>query len=243
MILEFEREKIALFFHAIKGISDEGVLHIRDNKLEYSSSDVAGVSFIEAEYKIDTPNTFTLGIDPMKYYSIINALKTKMITIDFSPTSKVTGGKLNKEINNIDERVIRKNSGIPPLTFPVIIEVPANDFIDVLETIEKAGIEEGALPTKAWLEYNKTKFTIYSINESREKTVSEFDIISTEKGNGTTHKSGYGFDYLLKIAKIIKKLKVDNIKLHVNTDYPCKIEVDGDILSFVWYLAPRIEED
>lgn len=243
MLIEFEREKIGQFFSAIKSQADEGLLVIKDGKMSFASSDSANVCFIDAAYNIDSKEALTLAIDPQKIYSVVNALKTKKISIDFGRTSKITGGKISKDVNSIDERVLRKPVVLPPLTFPVVIEVPAVDFIDILETIEKIGNEDGALPMKVWLSYEKDKFIVYSVNEANEPTRSEFDIISTEKGEKTTHKSGFGFDYLLKIAKVIKKGKVENVKIHLNTDYPCKIEACEETVELKWHLAPRIEDD
>jgi hypothetical protein len=48
---------------------------------------------------------------------------------------------------------------------------------------------------------------------------------------------------MLKMAKVIKKGRVENIKIYLNTDYPCKLEASDDTIELIWHLAPRIEND
>ncbi|MFA5306019.1 MAG: hypothetical protein WC365_01080 [Candidatus Babeliales bacterium] len=243
MKIEFEREKLLQFFFALKEQADEGLLVIGNGKLSFHSSDVANVGFIAAEFKVETPETLRMAIDVQKFYSTLNALKTKTITIDFGQHCHFKGGKIERDIMSLVEAVLRAQKDPPPLEYPAIIEVQAVDYIEFLESIEKMGADEGTLPVKVFLEYDNKKFTLYSLNELREKTKSEFDMISVEKGEKSKHRSGFSFDYLLKIAKIIKKTKAEKIKISIGTNFPCQISMENEYLSMTLLVAPRIEDD
>lgn len=239
--MEFDREKITQFFFAIKEQADEGLLKIENNSLSFTAKDGANVWFIDTKFNVPTPESLSIAIDCKKFFSTLNALKTKMITIDFAKTCHITGGKIHRDILSISESALGKPFAIPELKFDVCVEVPTVDYIELLEAIDKMGAEEGALPLRIDIVYDKNKFTFVAINELREKTHSEFDMISTEFGSGLTHHSGFSFDYLLKMAKIMKRTKIDNMKIYLSTDYPIKFELSNDIISIVWMLAPRIE--
>jgi hypothetical protein len=243
MKIEFDREKLVQFFFAIKEQADEGVLVIGNDLLTFHSSDAANVGFIAATFSIPTPEEMRLAIDVKKFYSTLNALKTKMITIDFNKNSLFKGGKIDREVTSLVEAVLRRQEDPPALNYPVVVEAQAADFVDFLESIDKMGADEGTLPAKVFMEYEDKKFRLYSLNELREKTASEFDMISVEKGDKSKHRSGFSFDYLLKIAKIIKKTKIETIKISVGTNYPCKIDMENEYLSISLLVAPRIEDD
>lgn len=243
MKIEFNRENLVQFFFAIKEQADEGVLIIGNNLMTFKSSDIANVGYISASFKTETPEEMRIAIDVKKFYSTLNALKTKMITIDFNKNSFFKGGKIEREVISLAEEVLRKQQDPAPFNYPAIIEAQAADFIDFLESVDKMGADEGSLPTKVFMEYDDKKFTLYTINGIHEKTKSEFDMISVEKGEKSKHRSGFSFDYILKIAKIIKKTKVETIKISIGTNYPCKIDIDNDYLSVSLLLAPRIEDD
>jgi len=239
----FDREKLLQFFFAIKEQADEGMIEFTKDKLAFHSTDIAGACFIDATLITPITDEFKLAIDVQKYYSTLNAMKTKSVTIDFNRHAVITGGKLKREVTSLVEEVLRKQQAPPPLTFPACIEAPASDLIEFLESVDKMGSEEGALPVKVFVELKNKKFTLYSINELKEKTVSEFDMISIEKDSKVELLSGFSFDYLLKIAKNIKKTKIENIKIHMGNNFPCKIEIENDYLSVAWIVAPRIEDD
>ena len=81
------------------------------------------------------------------------------------------------------------------------------------------------------------------MNELKETTKSEFDLTITDKGAGSIHKSGFGMFYILGIAKIIKKNKCENMKIKIGSNYPCELQIETEILSLKWKVAPRVEED
>jgi len=243
MKIEFDRERLVQYFYAIKEQADEGVLVMGDNKISFQSSDVANVGYISASFNTPISEDMRVPIDVKKFYSTLNALKTKMITIDFNKNSFFKGGKIEREVRSLDEAVLRKQKPPSDFDYPAIIEAQAVDFVEFLESIDKMGADEGTLPAKVFMEYDNKKFVLYTLNELREKTASEFDMISVEKGEKSNHKSGFSFDYLLKIAKIIKKAKIETIKIYVGTNYPCKIEAVNEYLSLTLLLAPRIEDD
>jgi hypothetical protein len=243
MQIEFEREKILSFFMALKEQADEGFLVIKDNKLSFSAKDGANVCFLDATFNTPTTEEMTLAIDCQKFYSTVNAMKTKMIAITFGDRCHVKGGKIERDIVSLADAAVTKLKPLPPFDFPVWLEVPSIDFVEIIEAIDKIGAEEGALPQRLDLEYDKNKFVVHATNELKETTKSEFDLISTDKGAGSKHRAGFGFPYVLKIAKIIKKNKCENMKIKIGTDYPCEIQVSNEILSLTWKVAPRVEED
>lgn len=243
MQIEFDREKLLQFFFAIKEQTGEGMLRISKEGLWFYSADVANVGFIDAKFLQPTSGQFDVAIDVQKFYSTLNALKTKVITIDFDKVCHFKGGKIERDVLTLTEASLSKQKEPPNLTFPVSVEVSSADYIDILESIDKMGAEEGALPLKVYLEYDKKKFIIYSVNELREKTRSEFDMVSVEKASDIVHKSGFAFDYLLKVAKIIKKTKIDNIKISIGTNYPCRFDLANEFIQLAWLVAPRIEDD
>jgi hypothetical protein len=241
--ITFEREKLLQFFYAIKEQADEGMIEFTKDKLAFHSTDIAGACFIDAAFITPIKDEFRLAIDVQKYYSTLNAMKTKAVVIEFDRHAIITGGKLKREVTSLVEEVLRKQSMPPALTFPACIEAPASDLIDFLESVDKMGTEEGALPVKVFVELKDKKFKLYSVNELKEKTVSEFDMISIEKDSKVELLSGFSFDYLLKIAKNIKKTKIDKIKIYMGNNFPCRIEIENDYLSVAWIVAPRIEDD
>ena len=243
MKIEFDREKLLQFFYALKEQADEGVINFSKDKLTFSSTDIAGACFIDACLITPIIDEFKLAIDVQKYYSTLNAMKTKAVTIDFDRHSIIVGGKLKREVTSLVEEVLRKQQLPPELAFPACIEAPSSDLIDFLESVDKMGTEEGALPIKVFVELKNKKFTLYSINELKEKTVSEFDMISIEKDSKVELRSGFSFDYLLKIAKNIKKTKIEKVKIYIGNNFPCRFEIENDYLSVAWIVAPRIEDD
>lgn len=243
MLIEFEREKILSFFQALKEQSDEGFLVIKDNKLSFSAKDAANVCFLDATFTTPTTEEMTLAIDCQKFYSTINAMRTKTISINFADRCLVKGGKIERDIVTLSDAAVTKMGTLPPFDFPVWLEIPSIDFVEIIEAIDNIGKEEGALPLRIDLEYNKNKFIVHATNEIKETTKSEFDLISTDKGAGSIHKSGFGMIYILGIAKIIKKNKCENVKIKFGSDYPCEIQIETEILSLKWKIAPRVEED
>jgi len=242
-MIEFDREKLLQFFFAIKEQTSEGMLRVSKEGLWFYSADTANVGFIDARFIQPTSGELDVAIDVQKFYSTLNALKTKTISIDFDKICHFKGGKIERDVLTLTEASLSKQKEPPKLTFPVTVEVSSADYIDILESIDKMGVEEGALPLKVFLEYNKKKFIIYSLNELRETTRSEFDMVSVEKASDLVHKSGFAFDYLLKVAKIIKKSKIENIRISIGTNYPCRFDLDNDYLQLAWLIAPRIEDD
>jgi proliferating cell nuclear antigen len=240
---DFDKKSILLYFDAINSLAKEGLLHITKDGFSLSSVDTANVAFISATYKQIMTDVFDVAIDCQKIKSTIGALTSKNITMNFDKTLHIKGGKVERDIRFLEPTTLRKEQNIPSINFPICIEVPTIDFVEIIESIDKMGVAEGSMPIKVQFKYNKNKFVIDSENDLHEITKLEFDTISTEKGSGEQHSSFFSFDYILDMAKMIKKINTDNIKIYIGTNIPFKIEVNTDNISIAWLLAPRIDTD
>lgn len=240
---DFDKKSILLYFDAINSLAKEGLLHITKEGFSLSSVDTANVAFISAIYKQSLSESFDVAIDCQKIKSTIGALTSKNITMNFDKTLHIKGGKVERDIRFLEPTTLRKEQHIPSINFPICIEVPTIDFVEIIESIDKMGVAEGSMPIKVQFKYNKNKFVIDSENDLHEITKLEFDTISTEKGSGEQHSSFFSFDYILDMAKMIKKINTDNIKIYIGTNIPFKIEVNTDNISIAWLLAPRIDTD
>lgn len=240
---DFDKKSILLYFDAINSLAKEGLLHITKEGFSLSSVDTANVAFISAIYKQSLSESFDVAIDCQKIKSTIGALTSKNITMNFDKTLHIKGGKVERDIRFLEPTTLRKEQNIPSINFPICIEVSAIDFVEIIESIDKMGVAEGSMPIKVQFKYNKNKFVIDSENDLNEITKLEFDTISTEKGSGEQHSSFFSFDYILDMAKMIKKINTDNIKIYIGTNIPFKIEVNTDNISIAWLLTPRIVPD
>jgi proliferating cell nuclear antigen len=241
MQIEFDRKSILLYFDSINSITGEGFLHIKTDGLLLSSVDTANVAFISARYKYKFDNEIDMAVDCQKLKSTIGALTSKNVTIDFDKSIHIKGGKVERTILLLNKSTLKKEIELPIMDFPVCVEVLSSDFINIVEAIDKMGVVEGSLPLKLCFDYNKNKFIIHCVNDLSEPTRLEFDTISTESGEGTVHKSYFSFDYILDMAKMIKKIGSDHIKIYLGTDAPLKIEIETDVVSITWLLAPRVD--
>lgn len=238
----FDKKSIFLYFESINSLAHEGLLHITKEGLMLSSVDTANVAFISAIYKQSFDDVLDVAVDCQKIKSTIGALTSKNITMDFGKTLHIKGGKIERDIRFLDSKTLRKEQTIPSINFPICVEIPSADFVEIIESIDKMGTAEGSMPIKIQFKYDKNKFIIDCENDLHEITKLEFDTISTEKGSGEQHASYFSFDYILDMAKMVKKINSDNIKIYIGSKIPFKIEVVTDNMFISWLLAPRIDE-
>lgn len=243
MQVEFDRKLLSMFFESIISLTGEGMLHIKKDYMIFTSVDAANVALISAKFYQSFPEEVDIAVDILKLKSTINAITSKKVTLTIGKDIHIKGGKVERDVRSLTEATLKKEPSLPTLQFPVVIEVPNVDFIEIIEAIDKMGTSEGSLPIAICFEYDGKNLVIHCENDIKEITKSEFDTISTEKGKGEKHKSYFSFDYILDITKTLKKLNSDNIVVSIGTNIPFKIEIKNEIMEICWFLAPRVEKE
>lgn len=237
-----KKDTLIKIFSACAGITHDGQLTVKNNNVSFSHSDTSGVSMGCIEFGLNAPDG-VYGIDFNKVNGFLGAVKEKEgdITVEKSRLVLKFGAKrviphlVVSTLKPIRPRISEK------MTFTCKVEVDKNEFIDIINIIDKSLASEQNSVPKIEIGYNGKNVYVKTVDDPVDYTEKPFEIISIEEGRGDTFTSFYPFDYLREFASVFKKVNSDSLQMWFGDDSPIVFRIKDDDISIEYLLAQMVD--
>ena len=228
------------FIEIIELCNDEVKIEKEGSKLHVKTVDSSHVFMIEATLK-----AFNASEEEVTFAMYLGSLEKWLKVLDKDDEikiRKIEDGKIYIKSNELeriesllDESEIHE-SKLPKLDLPAIFTVDLKKLWKAVKSIETISdyfrikvSKEGAIV--------EGEGDIRTIRAKFKKEELEELVCDEEK-----YKAAYPIDVVLPFLKLLKKLKVDKVRISFNTDNPARFEFTvSDHVSGCFLVAPRIE--
>lgn len=236
--------KLYKFFTACASVVKNGQMTVSQNHCIVSHSDIANVcvGIITTDLEVQDG---TYGLEFDRLYNLLGVVKSK--DCEFTLTKDSTVVKFEKTKKTFPPLEVSVLPSIRPnimekINFPCRVEVDKNEFIDIINVIDKTtGVEKnGSIKIK--VSYNGKELSIATADDPRDFVERAFEITSVETGKGDQFTSFYPFDYMKNMASVFKKIDAETLVLAFGNDMPIAFIISDEEVSLSYLLAQRVDE-
>jgi len=232
------------------GTSAEYKPHLTESGWVVDAVDSANVIMVNTELFADafethnSGDTEEIGLSKSVFGSLLQHTrygKTTNDTVTLTGDDQAMRSRVTRDLGGmnttfherrslIDPGSLRERPNLPDTEFTVEMDIPAQTFIEAVESIE--------------LDYTLLKAVDDTLQFTAESDISDTAIAVDVEWSGESAESLYSTDYLERIANALHSGKVDNITLKFKDEYPMYVEFEREeTYQGTIMVAPRVRQE
>jgi len=240
-----KREKLLKFFTACAAVAPDGQITFTNGQAFMAHTCTAGVSlgYIKAN-GFDVENGI-YGLDIEKIKNFIAIVKNPEGEFNLTTKSLSVKFELKRTMRNIVIETLRpiRPYVVENMQFPCKIEIDKNEFISIIDGIDKTMGVQANTNAKIELSFDGKELNVKTADNIDDCIERPFEIISVEKGKGEQFVSYYPHDYLKNFSGVFKKINSSSVSLSFGNSSQLLFNIKDDDVDIEYVLAPIVEGD
>ena len=239
------------FLEQVEAVTDEAKVRLEPDGIHVTAVDPAHVQLVEITLPLDSLEQYRvfedgrravspcdLGLDVEKLLGVLRKLKGK-VSLAFrfggvpNERLEVTQGGSSREMGLVDTAGMT-DPRVPDLNFPAKVALDGKSFLDVLKDAGEVSDHLAVTVTPTALRFEAEG----DVDRYRHEFPAGTDAVEYVTTVTEDYRSLFPLDYLVNIAKTVRQSR---LVLWLGTDFPLRIDWDGETRG-TFLTAPRIEQ-